>query len=167
MQFRDTQAEAPAQIRAALEADNRDTARRLAHTLKGVAGNIAATAVQRAAESVEKAIREEADTGTGLAALEGTLAEVLVALQGLEEDAQTVATVEETADPERLKALLARLREMLEAYDAEAVEILDELRACQVPRSAEALRDLSRLIADYEFDSALERLESLEKALDA
>ena len=167
LQFRDTQGKAPAQIKAALDAEERDTARRLAHTLKGVAGNIAATAVHRAAESVERAIQERTDAETELAVLEEKLAEVLAALRSLEEDSQPVATVSETADPGRLRSLLTRLREMLEAYDAEAIDILDEIRDCQVPRTSGPLRELTCLIADYEFDSALERLGALEDALDA
>ena len=48
----------PLQIRQALEAGDRVTAQRLAHSIKSVAGNIGATGVQSFAETVETAIRE-------------------------------------------------------------------------------------------------------------
>ena len=56
--FADGQRSVGAEIRHALVAGDMDTARRLAHTLKGVAGNIAATEVQRYATALEDAIRD-------------------------------------------------------------------------------------------------------------
>lgn len=49
--FQDT----PARIAAALDADDLDTAKLLAHSMKGAAGNIAADALHRAAQDVESA----------------------------------------------------------------------------------------------------------------
>jgi two-component system sensor histidine kinase/response regulator len=43
----------PAQITVALNADDRNTAERFAHTLKGVAGNIGAGPLQKQAECLE------------------------------------------------------------------------------------------------------------------
>jgi two-component system sensor histidine kinase/response regulator len=47
-----------AQIRAALAAGDLATAERLAHTTKGVSGNVGATAVQQRAEALEHVLRE-------------------------------------------------------------------------------------------------------------
>ena len=166
LQFRDSQADAPDRIREALRAGDRDSARRLAHTLKGVAGNIAAADVQQAAAGVEASVRDGTDATPGLAALEGALTRVLPALETMAEDPAATPGSDAPASPERLKTLLAKLRDMLQTYDAEAVEVLDELRACQLPRWNDTLQDLGRLVAEYEFDSALERLAALEDTLD-
>ncbi|MGA1328497.1 MAG: response regulator, partial [Rubrivivax sp.] len=51
------QRNAIAEIRQALAAEDRDTATRLAHTTKGVSGNIGATVVQGLAEDLEQALK--------------------------------------------------------------------------------------------------------------
>ena len=50
---------ASAEIDAALKSGDRTLANRIAHTVKGVAGNLGITPVQSAAESIELAIRNE------------------------------------------------------------------------------------------------------------
>ena len=61
-QFAAKQGDAAAQISAALESGDRQLAERIAHTVKGVAGNLGITGVQSAAQKLEKAIREGHDT---------------------------------------------------------------------------------------------------------
>ncbi len=56
--FVDSQSNAVAEIRQALDAQDTKTAQRLAHTLKGLAGNVASAALQGAAKAVEDALRE-------------------------------------------------------------------------------------------------------------
>ena len=55
-QFSTTEADAAQRIASALAENDRALAERLAHTVKGVAGNIGASAVQNAAANLEKAI---------------------------------------------------------------------------------------------------------------
>ena len=55
-QFSNTEADAAQRIASALAENDRALAERLAHTVKGVAGNIGAAAVQNAAANLEKAI---------------------------------------------------------------------------------------------------------------
>ncbi len=135
----------------------------MAHTLKGVAGNIGAATLQQAAEAVETAIKQQAETDAPLSTLERVLSEVLSGLEVLKEtkDASDRAPV----NSEALQPLLEKLRGMLETYDAEAVDVLDEIRAYEFQSAAEILRTLGRLIADYDFDGALEQMESLEESL--
>ena len=59
-QFSNTEADAAQRIASALAENDRALAERLAHTVKGVAGNIGATAVQNAAANLEKAIKGSA-----------------------------------------------------------------------------------------------------------
>jgi len=62
-QFVEQQAEAPARIAEGLAGGDRKTAERLAHTVKGVAGNLGARAVQAAAGALEHAISAGDDGG--------------------------------------------------------------------------------------------------------
>lgn len=57
-QFADKQCDAAAQISAALKGGDQKLAERVAHMVKGVAGNIGISEVQSAAQKLEKAIRE-------------------------------------------------------------------------------------------------------------
>jgi HPt (histidine-containing phosphotransfer) domain-containing protein len=59
-QFAQGQRHAFAQLRAALQAGDAQTAERIAHTVKGLAGNIGATALQALAGQVEQDIHNGA-----------------------------------------------------------------------------------------------------------
>ena len=61
MQFA-TKSDPAAEISAALKSGDTKLAERLAHTVKGVAGNIGITEVHSAAQRLEKAIREGHDS---------------------------------------------------------------------------------------------------------
>ncbi len=65
-QFAAKQAGAATEIAAALDANDRETAERTAHTVKGVAGNLGITNVQSAAQKLEKAIRESDASSSAL-----------------------------------------------------------------------------------------------------
>jgi two-component system sensor histidine kinase/response regulator len=62
-QFSAEQAGAPAQIADQIKSGDRAKAERSAHTVKGVAANLGAKAVQAAAGALEKALHEGADAG--------------------------------------------------------------------------------------------------------
>ena len=59
-QFSKTEADAAQRIASALAKNDRALAERLAHSVKGVAGNLGASAVQNAAANLEKAIASSA-----------------------------------------------------------------------------------------------------------
>ena len=61
-QFADKQGDAAAQVSAALKDGDQKLAERIAHTVKGVAGNIGISEVQSAAQKLENAIREGHDS---------------------------------------------------------------------------------------------------------
>ena len=78
------QKDAASQIRQALAAGDKATAERLAHTLKGVSGNVGAVNVQDRAAAVELAIRNgqaAAEVEAHLQCLEPPLAELVQGLQ--------------------------------------------------------------------------------------
>jgi len=164
--FRQTQSDAPARIRAALEAGDRATAQREAHTLKGVAGNIGADGVQVAAKTVEGLVNNGADCEAALTALEHTLAALLAALP---------APADSTADqPEgfaaisatELSARLDRLQALLEDNDADAVDLVDEIASrIDDGASRERMKTIGRHVDDFEFDAALGLVQALRDTL--
>jgi HPt (histidine-containing phosphotransfer) domain-containing protein len=109
-QFVEQQASTPSRIAEALSVGDRAAAERVAHTVKGVAGNLGAGSVQTTASALEEAIAGRGDTGT-IEALRQRLADELGALIGrlrpaLCQDTVRAATLPAASppvDPEALR----------------------------------------------------------------
>ncbi|KJR96652.1 MAG: hypothetical protein VR65_27330 [Desulfobulbaceae bacterium BRH_c16a] len=124
--FATGQKTAVAEIRKALEGSLRETAERLAHTLKGVSGTIGATSLQQLAEKLETSIKD----GRPREEVDALLDELKMPLEHLlsqleqqlpEEMSKRVVTVA----PELLKVVCDKLEAMLADDNAEAVDVLD------------------------------------------
>lgn len=155
-------------IADALSEGDRDTAHRLAHSIKSVAATIGATAVQGAGQQLESGIQENStDIHTLISTLGEAVSAVRNSLQGLPlEEAEHDASPAETGASVPLPSLFATLRERLESGDSEAVEILKQLRS-RLPDSgsSRAVDELGRFVAEYDFDAALDCLGTVEEAL--
>lgn len=154
------QADAPARMRVALAAGDRQTAERLAHTLKGVSGNIGAVLIQTLAADLEQMLRQEASLET----LETALGQVGAALDeliaGLLDGSPTdpVITVP-AADREALTPIVQRLEALLREDDTEAVDwFAGHRQPLAEGLDDECFQALARAINDYDFAEALRRL---------
>ena len=153
--FKATQELAPASIRLALEGGDWDTAERLAHTLKGVAGNIGATLLQPLAERLEAALgerRARTVVEERLTELEGPLGALLEELASKlhAQQLQSPAAV----DPERLMAVCGQLRTLLAEDDGGAGELLEtqaDLLGAAFPAFFPGLADRIR---SFDFEGA-------------
>ncbi len=163
--FRDTHRGFAEEFRQARAGGDPDAPMRVAHTLKGVAGNIGAEGVRAAAQALETACREQAPAETVERLADAVAAALAPALAGLAslDHAGSVATA---ADPVAVRGLLASLRELLERDDTDAVEVIDALEP-MLRKTAQAyeVTRLARAVAEYDFDSALRALDTLEAAL--
>jgi CheY-like chemotaxis protein len=133
-QFVEQQGQAPAHITDALAAGDHATAERLAHMVKGVAGNLGAAVVQAAAGALEQAIAGRGDTGR-IDVLRQRLADELGALIGRlrpalgDEPALARPLVAAPpTDPEALKSLVAQMRKQLSEFDPAAADFLEANR---------------------------------------
>jgi len=164
-QFAAKQKDAAAQISAALQGGDQALAGRIAHTVKGVAGNLGIGDVQSAAEKVERAIREGASSAQQLA---GEFGSVLGRMVARIEDALPGAppqTAKSAADPAAVAAALAKLKALVEANDGEAANEFAAAEstlagAVEAPQFA-ALRDA---INDFDFDKAAAQLDAILRA---
>ena len=146
-------------ILKALEGNDWDSAERLAHTLKGVSGNIGATDLQRLAEELETAIKEHQPrvaVDVGLAGLKQPLDTLIARLEQIlpEEQARTVVVV----DSENLEAVRHQLEALLADDDAKAVALFDahaDLLGAAFPSH---YREIERSIRSFNFAAALEAL---------
>ena len=163
-QFIEGQSEAADRIAESLRAGERKVAERLAHTVKGVAGNIGAKAVQAAAADLEKALRSDGGTlrleslrnklGGELAGLRAAVSSLL----GPEEEERPPQTVA-PADPAQLKAAVERLSALLCDSDAAAIDLLEsEGAALRSLFDAQGFANFEKMVTSYAFDDALEAL---------
>jgi CheY-like chemotaxis protein len=162
-QFAAKQADAAAQIAAALQSGDRTLAGRISHTVKGVAGNLGITAVQQAAEKLERALRDGDASEPALRdELELTLGHTVQAIRSaLGGTAHVAAGVTPTGPFDATAALAAatRLRMLLEANDGDALDALPALEHALAgvvdKRRLETLRDE---VGDFNFEGALTEL---------
>ena len=153
------QADAARRIADALAASDRPLAQRLAHTLKGVAGNLAIPAVQEVAAIVEREIR---DTGVAasLPRLESILGPQADALRDALAEAPAAAPAAPSRfDPQAATAAVARLKDLVEANDGEAAEAFERLAQTLAGAvEAERLAALRAAIDAFDFDKASDLL---------
>jgi PAS domain S-box-containing protein len=143
---------------------------RRAHSLKGVAGNIGAKALERAVGNLEAACREnrpEQEITSLLGKLMDALSPVLEGLQRMKiKEIPSVSRSTGSELSEEVKALLKRLRELLEASDTEVFAVFNHLRSFpELSIREKALQSLSAAIEACEFEDALKVLDTLEQAL--
>jgi CheY-like chemotaxis protein len=165
-QFATKQGDAGAQIAAALESGDRQFAERLAHTVKGVAGNIGIPQVQAAAEKLEKAIRQgDSSLPSFLEELAFVLGRQVQAMrQALGVGAQTEPEEKVSApfDAAAASAAVSRLKALLEASDAEAEEAFSRMQAAAAGHIEKARLDaLAADISDFNFEQALVKLDEI------
>ncbi len=157
---------------AALRDPDADSATRAAHTLKGVAGNIGARAVQAAADRLEQACGQRAHSqqiDDALKEVLDQLARLLPALKVLADDKPAdLARTDEPAsaaaiDPQVMASQLAALRALLVDGDAGAVQALEALQAATMGGPwAHQLKEVANAIEAFDFERALVALDRME-----
>jgi len=165
-QFTEKQGNAAAEISKALESGDHALAERIAHTVKGVAGNIGITKIQFAAAGLEKAVRErDPALPPQLAEFDSLLrAQVQAIAEGLHqtEPAPSAGISNAKFDLEAASAAAAQLKAMLEASDGGAEEAFQNLQhAIAGQADKAALSSLQAAIRDFEFDAALTKLDEI------
>jgi len=168
-QFAAKQADAGAQISMALAGGDRKLAERLAHTVKGVAGNLGIKAIQAAAEKLERAIREEDEAVPALldefASLLGPQVDAIRGALQPAEPSQPETKAQVEFDAEAAAAAIARLRALLEASDADAEEAFSKVQDTMTGQVEPArLSALGDAISEFDFEGALAKLDEIAQA---
>jgi HPt (histidine-containing phosphotransfer) domain-containing protein len=157
--FASQQADAVARIRAALNSHDIDSATRVAHTLKGVAGSLGAGPVQTAAAAVEILLRDRAAadaTNPALDHLAGVLDTFLTRLRAaLPGTATQVATTMAAVAPAHTRAIAEQLKKLFAGFDTSAVTFVEENEAGLRPAfDAVTWEQFQRHIQGFEFADA-------------
>jgi HPt (histidine-containing phosphotransfer) domain-containing protein len=159
LQFVAKHADAPAQISAALDGGDVKLAERLAHTVKGVAGNLGLGEVFSVAERLEKAIRHGG--GVDVALMEEfsvTIRRQVGAIHRALPEEETIEEGFDDFDTEAASAAIGRLRVLLEANDGEAA---DAFLAMEKIFARSRLDALGTSIGEFDFERALAELDKI------
>jgi CheY-like chemotaxis protein len=159
-QFVATEADAAGRIGAALKDNDRALAERLAHTVKGVAGNLGAAAVQNAAANLERAIARSSpadDIESLRASLDKCITELIAELQPVLPSPD--GEHPHVADVTQLNSVIEKLSRYLAESDGAAVGYL-ESAAPQLRRLFEEgkFESFAALVENYSFSEALDQL---------
>jgi two-component system, sensor histidine kinase and response regulator len=168
--FSNNQSTAIESIQKALEDSDQELATRLAHTLKGVAGNIGAMDLHEEARLLETEIKEnpsEKINNELLVSTQKALDGVIASIARLEkEDSGDIPASDEPIDPDQVKAMIKELDTLLKDDDTEAAEIVNSLVEMYRGREEQSqFESLARSIDQYDFEKALDQLKSLNDSL--
>ena len=165
IKFRDTEQDFEERFNSACESGDDELQTRLAHTIKGVAGNVGALGVYESAKALEQACKErkeEQEKSQLLGELMAQLAPVLDALSKLGQPANAQASASQAYDPEEARALLQCMQELLEDDDTEAADVLESLEPMLAGTAMHAtLGEIVTALDEYDFDEALEATNKL------
>jgi HPt (histidine-containing phosphotransfer) domain-containing protein len=161
--FRASQRDAGCSIRSDLEAGRLREAASRAHSLRGVAGNIGARALQSLSQEIEEEAGRPAPDAAALersaAALERAVADLMDALDTYFANAPEVPAAvpytEDAASPEDAQQAVAQLERLLAEFSGEATDYFDTVRA-PLGRllGPGALARLEAHLSRYEFEEA-------------
>ena len=166
-------ADAPALLREALHRGDREYIRRIAHTLKSVAGHMGAGELERGAQSLEKELVENmgSDMEKLLDQFEKALHQVLEAIRMKEMPLDRKNTLEaQSLEPSgqhwELGPLLAKLKYLLEDGDSESEECAARIRMLLKDSDLKKQMDfLEQQIQNFDFDAAGKTLDIIRESL--
>jgi PAS domain S-box-containing protein len=135
-EFASQQADVVEQVRAALARNDTESATRIAHTLKGVAGSLGTGPVQTAAAAVEKLLRDRAAADATSSALDQLAAVVdpfLTRLRAALAPITTESPATATVAPAQTRVIAEQLMKLFANFDTSAVTFAEENQASLRP----------------------------------
>jgi len=157
-QFAGKQADAGQRLAAALKAEDKAGAERIAHTIKGVAGSIGFEGLQDTSAALEKAMTSGKGVKAAVTAFEAELARTIAALNDALGN-EAPPTADAAVPQEETARHLAQLAAFLEASDGEAVDYLHAHAAALRPAfPAGAWGAFEQAVLGFEFEAALDQL---------
>ncbi len=163
-QFAARQAGAAGEIASALDGGDRKTAERIAHTVKGVAGNLGMRRIHACAEKLERSLRDgDAAAPAALSEFASLLGPQVEAIRrALGSGSAPKAGAAKAYDAAAARAAIDRLKKLLASSDGSAADAFADLSgtlagAVGQPR----LAALGEAINDFDFEGALSTLDAI------
>ncbi|MEO5370485.1 MAG: response regulator [Magnetococcus sp. DMHC-1] len=169
IRFRDDYANTGSRLQSALEQGDSAAVRQLAHTLKGVAGNIGANDLHQAATDLEAAFKQN-DIQKQIRAREhfdqtmATLLQALAVVQPVSEPLTKAPpeTSRATVDPTRILTLLTELATLLLRNSFETSTVRNSLRQyLQETPASPLFLELEKHLSRYDFEGAMQKLDQI------
>jgi HPt (histidine-containing phosphotransfer) domain-containing protein len=161
-------------IRSALADGRLADAERLVHTLKGVAGNIGAGELHRAAQELDSAVRlgDGGKAGSLLTDVDRELSRVINGLGPLADQAAAARAATESpgaaagaaVDRRALEAALRELADLVRKSDPEAEGALDRVRGALRGARAKEVQRIAGALDLFDFRGAAKALAALAEA---
>ncbi len=165
-QFLESQAKSGEEFQAAMRRGDKETAKRIAHTLKGLGGSLGATELASAAESLETACglgsdEEVAEKSQVCFTTLDTVQDML--RQALGRELQEIENAAQVVTPETLQ-VMSELRHFLEDDDASAQRFFEN-NELVIARALlkEDFQALRQAVQHFDFEAALDVLRSLDQ----
>ncbi len=171
LKFCNNYADAGTQVRTLLSQGARAEARQLTHKVAGIAGNLQAVEVHKAALSLDKVLSgNQQVTEALLVDFEFALEQVAIAIgrmevtnEGLHESVQDSTSI----GKHEILPILRDLKGLLEEADTQAGPQLEYLKSLLIARGFEAeLHQMQARVSCYDFDGALDTLLLIVERLD-
>jgi two-component system sensor histidine kinase/response regulator len=167
--FRRRHRNALTEIRLAMLEGDRTLAERLAHTLKGIAGNLGADNLYRKLQDLERAIRETSGPSKIESLLGSANADLSVCLAAIDAhlppvDTDTPAMPQIDAAPGELAAMIQSALVQLNEFDAGAEDSLIKIQSMLPQDDAKALQIMNHInhcMERYDYEAARNALVEL------
>ena len=163
-----SQRDVVAKIQQAIAAEQYDDAVRIAHTLKGLAGNLSSPKLVELARLLELHLTEKTPFDDELAQIQLLVSSICDAIEYAKP--ATVNQLEPQAadllSNENLKAELYALRQSLDEADASAVAKIEALKPQVSSAMWQALKPILSMINQYRFDEAIDLIDDALSQLD-
>ncbi|MES9956067.1 MAG: response regulator [Sedimenticola sp.] len=168
--FKKNQAGAADEVVHSLEAGDLDTARRIAHTLKGVSGNLGARRLFEAARDLDECIKkdDESCVQRQMPEVREAMGQILGAIEKLDRPADISAAkqVVDDTDMEEIGAHLKELGALLADADTAAGRYLaDLMQQHRATPLYDGFEEMESLVEDYDFAEALEVMRRMAEEL--
>ncbi len=170
--FCETQADVTVRIQAAIASGDTDTAKREAHTLKGLAATIGATLLSKRAATLEDILQRGITQGRD-EELINLQKDLLSLFEIIKTTYDTTPEVDKTLlnnndsiplDKENLAIKLRQFNAQLTQLDSEAATTLEELS--NQLGDLEEIKQIQKMVGDFEFEDARKQLLVLAQSLD-
>ena len=154
------------QIKTAMHNGDKELSVRLAHTVKGVAGNLGAVELNLIAAKIEAALKNDqlvADSDLIVEfemKLNLALSEIMI--WKMERKKEAVIETAGELDPDKLRIMISELKKLLEDNDFESSKKIDEiLNLPGISPYKKLLKEIENSVKNYEYDDAIKKLEDL------
>jgi len=171
-QYIEGESDAVMKIRANLNAGDVKTAERMAHTIKGVSGNIGVVETQKAAAALEAGIKQNMgkdrlnDLLTRLSfIIDFTIGELEAFLAGSTEHREE-SPVAGKADVVKIKSIMDKLDSLIADNDGETSDFLESSRSILAPAfESGELNALEKAVGAFDFEAAAGCLSEMKKKI--